>query len=89
MEEAQPLTKYEPLGRFLGSATEPTVTMSFAQLEQVLGSRLPSSAYNHRAWWGNQRRGPRPHARAWMDAGWEVDTVILTGGHVTFRRISS
>ncbi len=80
--------KYAPLQAWLAAHAArgaPTLTVSFAAMEAVLGAALPDSARTHRAWWGNQ--GARaPQARAWQDAGWLVDGVALAAGRVTFRR---
>lgn len=63
------------------------MTLSFAQLEQLLGDALPASAHEWRPWWGNQTdTSNRPQARAWLAAGWEVDYVNQQAEWVRFRR---
>jgi hypothetical protein len=80
------MNKYAPLYRYLAAHPGREVRMSFGELERILGEGLPESARHHRAWWGNQRTGPRPHAEAWMAAGWKVDAVNLGAESVSFRR---
>jgi len=81
------MNKYAPLHRYLPRAQSGSeLRMSFAEIERILGEPLPASAHNHRAWWSNQRTGPRPHAEAWMAAGWQVSAVNLGAQRVTFRR---
>ena len=46
------LGKYEPLRDYLAGLSGHEESMTFAQLEQLVGP-LPDSAREHRAWWGN------------------------------------
>lgn len=80
--------KYHPLERYLRSlpASQEQVTLSFESIEQVLNDQLPPSAHEHRAWWGNQKRGTQVESISWMDAGWMVDTVNLREKWVRFVR---
>jgi hypothetical protein len=80
--------KYDPLEKYLRSLprTQEEVTLSFESIEQVLNDKLPPSAHEHRAWWGNQQQGTHVEAIAWMDAGWMVDTVDLREKWVKFVR---
>lgn len=84
-------SKYEPLTTFLTSQSASTkeVTLSFRQIEDLLGAKLPESAFTYREWWGNQAdTSNRPQAKAWMKAGFEVDAVTQdkSNGSVRFRR---
>lgn len=84
-------SKYEPLATFLAGqpASEKEVTLSFRQIEELLGANLPDSAFVHREWWGNQADNlTRPQARAWMQAGFVVDMVSQSRSNrsVRFRR---
>ncbi len=83
--------KYQPLKEYLNNRCKKAqrVTLSFAEIEGILGDRLPQSAYNHRAWWSNQSDvSNRPQAKAWISAGYEVETVQQQSrsGTVRFRR---
>lgn len=69
-------TKYEPLEAFLNKmpADVGKTTLPFDQIEQILGSLLPDSAYGWRPWWANQTdTSNRPQTAAWMAAGWKVE----------------
>ncbi len=79
------MSKYEPLPQFLGSSRVSTKRLTFADIERVLGFKLPKSAYEHEAWWSNNATG-HSHARAWLNAGWQTQDVDLAGRKVTFRR---
>jgi len=81
--------KYDPLRRFLENAAPGVseITLSFSQIEQVLGDTLPYSAEHYRPWWGNElRSGTHVQASSWLDAGWEVDEVEREQKWVRFRR---
>jgi hypothetical protein len=57
--------KYRPLREYLQNCTEQWVSMTFAQIEQLVGP-LPKSASLHRAWWGNHEGNSQ--AKGWMPA---------------------
>ena len=83
--------KYQALEDFLKSrpASDAHVTLSFQDIEKLTGQALPSSAYQHRAWWSNQADlSNRPQARAWRNAGFTVESVSSSDndGHVSFSR---
>ena len=80
------MKKYEPLGNYLAniSASRDSVTLTFRDLEKIIGARLPPSATKHRAWWANQETGsPAPH---WKSAGFKVGKVDQKQAVVVFCR---
>jgi hypothetical protein len=79
------MSKYESLPQFLTSTHSSTKRLSFAEIERILGFKLPKSAYEHEAWWSNNATG-HSHARAWLNAGWRTEAVDLAGRKVTFLR---
>jgi hypothetical protein len=78
------MSKYEPLPQFLASVGGTAHRMSFREIEQVLGFKLPKSAYEHEACWSNNATG-HSHARVWMKFGWRTQAVDLAGRKVTFE----
>jgi hypothetical protein len=90
--KAPKMSKYEPLKRFL-EAIQPGIdekSMSFSEMERILGYKLPRSAYEHRAWWSNPTSpGDHPYAQSWLEAGWKVDAVDQLDMRVHFRRTHS
>jgi hypothetical protein len=76
-------SKYDVLGAFLKKQAGLKVTLSLAEVEQILGFSLPDSAYRHRPWWAN---GGHSQCEAWMKAGWRVDKVQM-GKTVSFIRV--
>jgi len=84
-------SKYEPLGDYLSErpSMQSEVSLSFAEIEDIIGARLPKSAYSYREWWANQADvSTRSQAKAWLNAGFEVATVQQhrDSGSVYFRR---
>lgn len=78
--------KYEPLLRFLQERSDgSSLRLSFAEIDEILGFRLPRSARDHQAWWSNTRQG-HSHAAAWLDAGWKTAMLDLPGEQVTFAK---
>ena len=80
--------KYDPLRRFLEDAAPNAsqITLSFRQIEQILGDTLPPSAREHRPWWANPSSvTDHPTAQAWLAAGRKVDKVDRQEEWVRFR----
>lgn len=73
--------KYGPLRDHLVSCAGSRAEMTFQALEDLVG-RLPDSAYRHRAWWGNS--DATAEAKAWLDAGWRVESVDQAAREVVF-----
>ncbi len=80
------LSKYDTLKRWLQACDRPSVTLTFAELADILGFDLPESALKYDSWWANSATGGS-QIRAWRDAGWEVAEVDRAGRRVTFRRV--
>lgn len=81
------MSRFEPLTQFLQNQPGNEVRLSFAQIEQIVGFRLPAAAQQERAWWSN---APSEDAgiKAWRAAGFRSEAVDLAAGELTFRRES-
>lgn len=62
------------------------VKLTFQDIEQMLGAKLPPSAREYHSWWANDSSRSRP-AEQWLSAGWRRDEVSLKNETVSFRRI--
>ena len=84
------MKKYEPLEAFLKSLSRDTkeLTVTFREIEKLIGTSLPASAQRYQAWWANQTdTSNRPHAHAWKSAGFKVESVHHgANGWVIFQR---
>jgi len=81
-------SRYTALADWLRNRTEERFALTFEQIEQIIGSTLPRSALQHRAWWANDRTG-HTHSISWLEAGWQVVSVDLSEKQVMFARIVS
>ena len=82
------MKKYEPLGKFLADLNhwEIQISLTFDQVETIIGAKLPNSAFHFRPWWANQQASSQ--ATHWHEAGFKVKTVNLEQKFVTFCRLS-
>lgn len=78
--------KYAPLIEYLKRQSGDRVTLSFAEVERILGSALPKSARMHSAWWANESEGTHTWAHGWIKAGWLKEEVSFAQERVTFVR---
>ncbi|MGW4467689.1 DUF7662 domain-containing protein [Micromonospora sp. NPDC004704] len=83
------MAKYEPLTAFLQRQDRDTIRMSFQRLEEIIAASLPPTARSDRTWWGNTFNKTRVQAHAWLNAGWQVDSIDLPCESVTFIRSRS
>jgi len=84
--------KFEPLRRHFENIPDTVneITLSFSEIETILGNELPPAAYKYRPWWANPANpAQHPYAQSWLRAGWKVDKVNQTDNWVRFRRILS
>lgn len=81
------ISKYEGLKSHLKfrSAFTNIVKLTFARIDGLIGSNLPMEAYKSESWWSNL--SSTSHAKAWLDAGWEVEEANLIEGFVVFRKV--
>ena len=77
--------KYSPLTDFLHAQKRDEIPLSFAEIERVIGDRLPAS-HRYRAWWSNNSFNSTM-TKAWLDAGFRSADVDIEGRKLVFRRI--
>jgi hypothetical protein len=80
--------KYEPLGQFLRKQKRNSVSMTFAEIEALLGDKLPKSSKTHRAWWSNNPSN-NVMTREWLEAGYETKNVDLAGERLVFQKVEA
>ena len=74
--------KYRLLWEWLREQERRDITVTFTDVERVLGFRLPDSCRNHVPHWHSYEGSAV--ARAIIDAGWRAHHVQLAAGTVTF-----
>lgn len=79
-------SKYMKLSQFLARRARglSEITLSFREIEKIIGERLPESARTRKVWWSNVR-GRMP-SEAWLTVGWAVKEVDLEKEIVRFIR---
>lgn len=80
-------SKYSPLEAHLKKQQQDTVSMSFDEIERIIGDRLPPAAFKHRPWWSNNPNNSTITA-AWLNAGFKTEKVDMKGRRLVFRRIA-
>src|SRR5438034_4232194 len=66
---------YDALTEHLRGVTSATTQLSFAEIETILGAKLPASAQRHPAWWSNS--AGNWYRRIWADAGFRAHARLL------------
>jgi hypothetical protein len=79
---ALPSSLLAPLLDFRRACPDPTVTLTFEQVEAILGYPLPDSARKYSYWW-HSRFQTHGH---WEAMGWKM-SLSMAAEMVTFTRI--
>ena len=77
--------KYEPLGEFLRRQQADEVAMTFAEIERVIGAKLPPNSPNYPAWWSNNPTN-NVMTKVWLNAGFRTEQVDVRSRKLVFRR---
>lgn len=78
------MSKYAPLTDFLNQQNATRLQLTFGQIEEIIGEKLPRSARTYRPWWGNETAAESRQCRSWTCTGWRVESVDQAHGRVTF-----
>jgi CBS domain-containing protein len=79
--------RYAKLAIWLEKVSSDTdvLSLTFKQIEEILGHKLPDSAVGHRSWWANDSVS-HVQSRLWLESGWRVNGLSLASQLVTFCR---
>jgi hypothetical protein len=78
--------KYTRLGEFLRAQRSKEVPMTFAEIERVIGGKLPPNSPQYPAWWSNNPSN-NVMTKVWLSAGFRTEQVDVKSRKVVFRRI--
>lgn len=81
-------SKYAPLESHLRDSGRAEIPMTFSEVEQVIGTRLPPAARKHRALWSNNPSN-WVMTKAWLAAGYETANVDMQQRTLVFRKAGS
>ena len=79
------MSKFDPLADHLIESGQPIVPMTFEEIEGIIGTELPPSAFRHRPWWSNNPSNS-VITDAWLRAGYKSTDVDMPGRKLVFRR---
>ena len=77
--------KYIPLAEFFQNAKQNELTLTYQELENIMGQELPNAAYLNLSWW-KKTKPPLTHYLSWTNAEYHVIDVKL-GRTVTFSSL--
>lgn len=78
--------KYEPLGDYLRKQRVARIPMTFAEIERIVGTKLPKSQ-RYPAWWSNNTSN-NMMTQVWLDAGFETEQVDVGNRKLVFRKVA-
>ena len=82
------MSKYSPLGEFLEVWPAREVTLTFEEVEEILGFDLPSSARSGKGFWVNTVNDfVPPSGPGWVSVGWRVTRHGVEDGAVKFEKV--
>lgn len=82
MKPARNTAKYIGLTRYLRQEKRPRITLSFKEIESIVGFKLPESAYIHQPFWANT--SSHSVAYSWMQVGYMARSLDLENQKITF-----
>jgi len=60
--------------------------MTFAEIERVIGDKLPPNSPQYPAWWSNNPSN-NVMTKVWLDAGFRTEQVDVKSRKIVFRRV--
>jgi len=75
--------KYRRLSDFLEKSNAEEMQLSFKEIEEILGFKLPTSAYTHRASWANTTT--HSMALSWLSVGYQTVGVNIKDQAIIFN----
>lgn len=71
--------RLDPLYKWLCASSEQRISVTFEQIESIVGIKLPHTARKNTAWWANEKHFPshHVHCRAWLDAGFHTENMSI------------
>ena len=79
------MSVYTPICNYLTGLEKDSVSLSFTEVEEIIGRGLPDSARKYRLWWENDETHTQA-VNGWMAAGWQTADVDLHAMTVRFSR---
>ena len=78
--------KHYKIKQYFAACTAASVTLTFAQIEEIDHQKLPASARKNIGWW-YRRSNCNTIAEAWLTEGYEMKNLDLKKEKVTLHRV--
>ncbi len=79
------MRKYAPLMIYLDESGKEEITLSYEEIEKIIGDKLPNTAHRKSEWWSNNDK-THSQSSSWSDVGYKT-TGIRLGESITFKKI--
>jgi hypothetical protein len=80
-------SKYAPFEIFLSTCPDEYLRISFKEIEKIIGTSLPKTAYLHDNWWANTIY--QPFMKIILRSGWRQKKIEMFIEYVEFERVSN
>ena len=77
-------TKYQPLTDYILDSQKDSLTLSFNDIEKILGFPLPASARRNRSDWTNTMTKTMP--LSWLSIGYRSKNLDMENEFITFEK---
>ncbi len=75
--------KFLPLSKYFLDCTKPIFTLTFEEIENILGEKL-GAAKHHKSFW--RRTGFECISQAWLESGYEIQALHLDEERIVFHQ---
>jgi len=79
------MSKYDNLGQYLRQQKNALIPLTFAEVERIIGQKLPRSS-RYPAWWSNNPSN-NVMTKVWLEAGFKTEQVDVERRKLVFRRV--
>ena len=77
---------YEQFTKYLDDIGEDSFSISFGEIEKIIGEKLPESAFQYQAWWSNS--DSHPFMREVLSHNWKSRKLNLERKNIEFYKTS-
>jgi hypothetical protein len=77
--------KFLELSKYFENSKTSHITLSFQEIEKIIGQKLYPSAYKYVQYWNHSKT--HTITFSWIDAGYKLDRVDLKNQRVSFVKV--
>lgn len=81
------MSKYLELENYLKNLKVNEISLTFQEIEKIIGEKLPLSANKYSQWWENDKK--HVQAKAWLNVGYKTvnSSVAIANSRIDFIKI--